>query len=302
MLGALAAGTRIDFVTVRARFAVGFCLRLMGVVTVHVLDRPLTALRLHKPRIICNRHALISATKHRPTAKKIALKLAHLFLHLHRRNEVHALISAGLRGRPSDLLVRAVEVPSLSATPSSGGSGPLSPRRLLHPAFGHELLADPSQRPVTGQAWPTPGGSRLAQACWLAPAGSSPRAHATGPPRQPQQDMEAGEARWGQQEAARGGGPPIAAGAAVSRVSARASPAAGLPCCWACCACRACWGPGLVATTVGLRSDGRKRSERERESVTPIQPHKAGSGAARTSPGRSEEMKQCASTQRRTSL
>ena len=156
MLGALAAGTRIDFVTVRARFAVGFCLRLTGVVTVHVLDRPLTALRLHKPRIICERDALNLATKHRPTDKKIALKLAHLFLHLQRRNEVHALISAGLRGRPSDLLVRAVEVPSLSAPPSSGDQEVLSPRRLFHPAFGHELLAGPVAAPG--------GRSRLAHA------------------------------------------------------------------------------------------------------------------------------------------
>ena len=37
-------------------------------------------------------------------------------------------------------------------------------------------------------------------------------------------------------------------------------------------------------------------------SVTPIQPHKADSGATRTSPGRSQKMKQYASTQRRTSL
>ena len=38
------------------------------------------------------------------------------------------------------------------------------------------------------------------------------------------------------------------------------------------------------------------------EQITPIQPHKADSGAARTSPGRSRKRKQCASTQRRTSL
>ena len=44
-------------------------------------------------------------------------------------------------------------------------------------------------------------------------------------------------------------------------------------------------------------------AERERQrSTTPSQPHKADSGAARTSPGRSQSLKQCASTQRRTSL
>ena len=66
-----------------------------------------------------------------------------------------------------------------------------------------------------------------------------------------------------------------------------------------------CARAGLAAAVCGgLRLcvvAGGEREERER-SVTPIQPHKADSGAARTSPGRSQKMIQYASTQRRTSL
>ena len=44
------------------------------------------------------------------------------------------------------------------------------------------------------------------------------------------------------------------------------------------------------------------KRERREKSITPTQPHKADSGAARTSRGRSQKVKQCASPQRRTSL
>ena len=50
---------------------------------------------------------------------------------------------------------------------------------------------------------------------------------------------------------------------------------------------------------VGLWRLPSIRRERER-SRTPIQPHKADAGGARTSPGPSQKMQQCASTQRKT--
>ena len=55
--------------------------------------------------------------------------------------------------------------------------------------------------------------------------------------------------------------------------------------------------------TLPLHSTASTSPGRERErSITPLQPPKAASGAARTPPGTSQKMKQCASTQRRTSL
>ena len=60
------------------------------------------------------------------------------------------------------------------------------------------------------------------------------------------------------------------------------------------------WEPSSTARLVETERE-REEGERER-SISPIQPHKADSGAARTSPGRSQKITQYASTQRRSSL